>query len=155
MLEYMRIEAGQGHEKGRLLLEKMYVEKFGRKMPEILTRDRGKPYFADGSAHFSVSHTKNHVFCVLKDHPVGLDAEEMDRKVDLRLAEKILSPTEKERYALADNKNEALLKLWVLKEAAAKMTGEGIRGYPNKTDFSPNDPRIQMIDGCYVAVIEK
>ena len=154
MLEYMRIEAGQGHEKGRQLLEKMYMEKFGRQMPEILTTDRGKPYFADGSAYFSVSHTKNHVFCVLKDRPVGLDAEEIDRNVDLRLADKILSPGEKELYDLAENKRETLLKFWVLKEAAAKLTGEGLRGYPNKTDFSPNDPGVQEIDGCYVAVIE-
>ena len=154
MLEYMRIEAGQGHEKGRQMLKKMYMERYGRLMPEILTTDRGKPYFADGSAHFSISHTKNHVFCVLKDHPVGLDAEEMDRNVDLRLAEKILSPGEKELYDLAENKRETLLKFWVLKEAAAKLTGEGLRGYPNQTDFSPDDPRVQQIDGCFVAIIE-
>ena len=154
VLEYMRIEPGQGHEKGRMLLEKMYEARFGRKMPEIRIADRGKPYFADGSAHFSISHTKNYVFCVLTDHPVGLDAEEMDRKVDLRLAEKMLSPGEKRFYDLADNKRETLLRFWVLKEAAAKASGEGIRGYPNQTDFSPDDPRIQVIDGCFVAVIE-
>ena len=153
MLEYMRIEAGQGHEKGRLLLEKMYVEKFGRKMPQIRITDRGKPYFADGSAHFSISHTKNHVFCLLSDRPVGLDAEEMSRSVDPRLAEKILSAEEKARYDRAENKQAALLKLWVLKEAAAKRTGQGLRGYPNQTDFSPDDPRVTEMDGCYVALM--
>ena len=154
MLEYMRIEAGQGHVKGRELLEKMYFQKFGRKMPEIAVTERGKPYFIDNSAYFSISHTKHHVFCVLKDHPVGLDAEEMDRNVDLRLAGKILSPTEKQRYDQAADPQGALLRLWVLKEAAAKCSGEGLRGYPNHTDFSPDDPRVQQIDGCYVAIIE-
>ena len=154
MLEYMRIEAGQGHEKGRQLLAKMYREKFGRSMPEIAVTERGKPYFIDDSACFSISHTKHHVFCVLKDHPVGLDAEEMDRNVDLRLAEKILSPREKERYDRAADPQGALLRLWVLKEAAAKLSGDGLRGYPNQTDFSPDDPRVTEIDGCYVAVIE-
>ena len=152
MLEYMRVESGQGHVKGRELLEKMYMEKCGKPMPEILVAPGGKPYFADGSVHFSISHTKYHVFCVLSDRPVGIDAEEMNRQINLQLADKILSPNEKERYDLAEDKKAALLKLWVLKEAAAKRTGEGIRGYPNQTDFSIDDPRVKEIDGCYVAV---
>ena len=40
------------------------------------------------------------------------------------------------------------------KEAAAKLSGEGLRGYPNHTNFSLDDPRVQQIDGCLVAVIE-
>ena len=153
MLEFERIEPGQGHEKGRALLAKMYKARFGKEMPEISVADRGKPYFADGSVHFSISHTKGHVFCVLSDRPVGLDAEETDRQIDLRLADKILSPAEKIRYDRAENKLQALLRLWVLKEAAAKLSGDGLQGYPNHTDFSIDDPRIQVIDGCYVAVI--
>ena len=91
---------------------------------------------------------------MLSSHPVGIDAEEKDRRVDLRLADKILSADERRRFDQADDPRDALLRLWVLKEAAAKLTGEGLRGYPNHTDFSPNDPRIQEIDGCYVAVFE-
>ena len=155
MLEYERILPGQGHAAGRRLLARMYEARFGRPMPEILVTDRGKPYFADGSIHFSISHTKAHVFCVLSERPVGLDAEEMDRDLDLRLADKILSPAERRRYACAEHKKEALLKLWVLKEAAVKCSGDGLRGYPNKTDFSPDDPRIQIVDGCFVALLEE
>lgn len=155
MLEYEKILPGQGHEAGRALLARMYQARFGKELPEILIADRGKPYFADGSAHFSISHTKRHVFCVLSDRPVGLDAEEADRKVNPGLAEKILSPREKDRLDRQTDKRAALLKLWVLKEAAGKLTGEGIKGYPHHTDFSPDDPRIQIIDGCYVAVMER
>ena len=155
MLEFERIEPGQGHARGRALLAKMYEARFGKPMPEIRVTDRGKPYFADNSAHFSISHTKNHVFCVLSDRPAGLDAEETDRQIDLRLAEKILSPAEKARYDRAENKQEALLRLWVLKEAAAKASGEGLKGYPNQTEFSIDDPRVKVIDGCFVAVIDK
>ena len=155
MLEFERILPGQGHAKGRALLAKMYEARFGKTMPEILVADRGKPYFADESAYFSISHTKNHVFCALSDRPVGLDAEETDRQIDLRLADKILSPAEKEAYDRAENKTQALLRLWVLKEATAKFSGEGLKGYPNKTDFSIDDPRVKVIDGCFVAVIDK
>ena len=142
-----------GHEAGRQLLARMYRELTGESCPEIAVAERGKPYFVDGNLHFSVSHTKNHVFCALFTRPVGLDAEEADRQIDLRLAEKILSAPEKERFDAAADKRKALLKLWVLKEAAAKLTGEGLRGYPNHTDFSPDDPAIMELEGCFVALL--
>ena len=139
-----------GHAAGRTLLERMYRERCGEEMPPIRIGERGKPYFENSPLHFSISHTKRHVFCALAACPVGIDAEEMDRDINLALAEKILSPAEKARF---DGSREMLLRFWVLKEAAAKLTGEGLRGYPNHTDFDPNDPRIRVIDGCLVAVM--
>ena len=144
-----------GHKAGLLLLGQMYRQKTGKPLPAILRSPRGKPYFADSGVHFSISHTPRRVFCALADRPIGIDAEETDRNVDLRLAEKILSPTEFTQYAQAEDKRRALLKFWVLKEAAAKCTGEGLRGYPNTTDFSLNDPRLQILDDCFVAVFEE
>lgn len=146
-----RLEGRDGHSAGLALLEQLY----GAPLPEILRTERGKPYFADDSGHFSISHTKSHVFCALSDRPVGVDAEELDRKIDLRLAEKILSPGEKAQFDAAEDKRLALLTFWVLKEAAAKCTGEGLRGYPNKTEFSLTDGRVRHMHGCLVAVIEK
>ena len=143
-----------GHEAGRMLLTRLYRAQTGRELPEILTTDRGKPYFADNSLHFSISHTRRHAFCVLSEHNVGLDAEEADREVNLKLAEKILSPMEKAQFDAASDKRKALLTFWVLKEAAAKRSGEGLRGYPNHTHFSLDDPRVTQIDGCIVAVLE-
>ena len=153
LIRSMPLGEFSGHEAGRLLLGQMYRELTGENMPEILVTDRGKPYFKDGDLHFSISHTHRRVFCVLAHGPVGIDAEEKDRKIDLRLAEKILSPEEKIRYEQAADKTQALLRFWVLKEASAKATGLGLRGYPNQTDFDPCDPRIQETDHCYVAVI--
>lgn len=149
-----RLQGRTGHEAGRALLAGMYRQATGQDCPEIAVADRGKPYFVTGDLHFSISHTKNHVFCALSDAPVGIDAEEMDRKIDLRLAEKILSEPEKRRWEAAADQKAALLRLWVLKEAAVKLTGEGLRGYPNHTDFSPDDPRVTETDGCYVAVLK-
>lgn len=149
-----RLEGRSGHEAGRVLLAQLYENRTGRPLPEIAVTERGKPYFADSDLYFSITHTKNHAFCVLSDHLVGIDAEEMDRTVSPRLAEKVLSSAEKARYEAAQDKNAALLRLWVLKEAWVKRTGEGLRGYPDHTDFSPDDPRIREIDGCFVAIIE-
>lgn len=131
----------------------MYEARFQKPMPQILTTRQGKPYFEDNSVYFSISHTKDYVFCVLSSQPVGMDAEKADRIIRPELAEKILSPSEKARYTQASDKQETLLRFWVLKEADAKCTGEGLRIYPNHTDFHPDDPRIRVMNGCLVAVI--
>lgn len=154
LLAGKKIEPGTGHKEGRALLAELYRQYRGADLPPILTTPLGKPYFADGP-YFSITHTENHVFCALSEKPIGIDAEELDRKINLRLADKILSPGEKLRYDACPDKRMALLRLWVLKEADAKRTGKGIKGYPNHTDFSPDDPRITVRDGCLLAIIEE
>ena len=154
-MEYRKIEQNTGHEEGRKLLAEIYHRRTGQPLPEILKGARGKPYFPEGDWHFSISHTKNFVFCVLDNQPIGIDAEELDRDIKLSLADKILSPMEKAQFDAAADKKRALLTFWVLKEAAGKMTGEGINGYPNKTNFTLDDPRVTEIDGCLVAVIKE
>jgi phosphopantetheinyl transferase len=144
-----------GHERGRYLLRKLYRHRTGHSLPEVAVTDRGKPYFVHDPQYFSISHTKRRAFCVLSDHPVGIDAEEADRDINLQLAEKILSPAEKAQFDGAGDKRIALLKFWVLKEAAAKLSGEGLRGYPNHTHFSLDDPRVFETDGCIVAILEE
>ena len=139
------------HEAGLALLQKLY----GAPLPEIRRTSLGKPYFPGENLHFSISHTKKTVFCVLSDKPVGIDAEELDRDISLSLAEKILSSDEMVQFRNATDKRRALLTFWVLKEAAGKCTGEGLQLWPNHTNFSLDDPRVQETDGCLVAVIEE
>ena len=129
-------------------------EETGLDLPPIAIAAGGKPYFPGSDWHFSISHTPRHAFCALSRREIGIDAEELDRNVNLALAEKILSPKEKAQFDAAPDKRRALLTFWVLKEAQVKRTGDGLRGYPNGTDFSLNDPRVTEMDGCLVAVIE-
>lgn len=154
ILRSCELSGRSGHDAGRALLAAMYREETGEEMPEIRITDRGKPYFADEKWHFSISHTPSHAFCALSRRPVGIDAEEADRNINLKLAQRILSPGEKAQFDAAADKRLALLKFWVLKEAAAKLSGEGLRGYPNHTNFSLEDPRVTEMDGCLVAVLE-
>ena len=147
------LDGRSGHEVGRQLLSQLFNAHAGTEMPTILTAPKGKPYFAEGPWHFSISHTPRHAFCVLADVPVGLDAEEADRKIDLRLAAKILSDREFLQYHAAEDAYKALLSFWVLKEAQAKLTGEGIKWPPEHTDFTLPDSRIREIDGCLIAII--
>lgn len=142
-----------GHQAGRLLLERLYRLETGQPLPPIALTRRGKPYFEGSSYHFSISHTHRHAFCVLARSPVGIDAEELDRPVQLSLAQRILSPGELRRFYRAPDPREALLSLWVLKEAAVKCSGLGLTGFPNGTDFSPEDARLRRWAGCLVAII--
>lgn len=150
-IAFTRLQGESGHAAGRKLLTALC----GGDLPEIAQTKQGKPYFPNSTLHFSISHTKNHAFCCLSEKNVGIDAEETDRIVSPALANKVLSETEKTRYAAASDKNAALLRLWVLKEAYAKLLGKGLGDYLYQTDFDPEDPRVQIIDGCYVAVLEE
>ena len=141
------------HDAGRALLAQLYRQITECDLPAIAIADRGKPYFPGSNWHFSISHTSAHVFCALSDRPIGIDAEETDRAIRLQLADKILSPAERLQYDAAPDKSRALLTFWVLKEAAAKCSGEGLRGYPNHTNFSLTDPRVTEREGCLLAVI--
>lgn len=153
MLLHKEYEGNSGHEAGIALLTELYRQKTGLPLPRIERTPRGKPYFPESDLHFSISHTKGHAFCVLSEKNVGLDAELLTRKLNLPLAEKILSPSERAQFDAASDKHRALLTFWVLKEAAAKLSGEGLRGYPNHTNFTLDDPRVTELHGCLVAVL--
>ena len=149
------LDGRTGHEAGRALLAELYRRETGEALPPIVISPRGKPFFADSPWHFSISHTRKHAFCVLDRENIAIDAEELDRPVNPRLAERILSLREKEQFEAAADKIRALLTFWVLKEAAAKLSGEGLRGFPNHTNFSLDDPRVRKIDGCLVAILQE
>ena len=142
-----------GHAAGRALLAQLYEAHIGGPLPSIAVTALGKPYFEASSWHFSVSHTKDHAFCVLCDCPVGVDGEALRRRVSPLLAQKALSAGERTQYEAAPDKNRALLTFWVLKEAEAKRTGRGIGFHPRHTDFMLTDPRVFEIDGHLVAII--
>ena len=130
MLGHCELSGRSGHEAGRELLAALYREATGEDLPPIAIAEKGKPYFAGSPWHFSISHTKPHAFCAL-------------------------SPMEWQQYEAAADKHRAFLTFWVLKEAQAKLTGEGLRIYPNHTNFSLEDSRVTQIDGCLVAVLEE
>ncbi len=156
MIDTWPLNGLDSHVAGQLLLAQMYEELTGEPLPPIERSPRGKPHFVDVDLHFSITHTKRNVFCALSDVEVGIDAEELTRKVSPALAEKILSPYEYEQYAAVpeEKQNEALLRFWVLKEAEVKCSGLGLRGYPNHTAFDLDDDRVAILGDCLVAVIQ-
>lgn len=144
-----------GHDVGRELLEILYRMETGQSLPAVKITPRGKPYFVDSPLHFSITHTPRHVLCALSRCNIGIDAEEADRIVRPTVYARILSPTEKNRVDQFSSPNEAVLRLWVMKEAEAKLSGDGLQGFPNHTDFFPDDPRVHIWDGCIYALFQE
>lgn len=157
MLRLLGQQLGEadGHTVAYQLLEKLWQEETGKPFPTIARTEKGKPYFLGEKLHFSITHTKTCAFCALSDRPVGIDAEPLTRKIKPAHAQKLLSPEEYMQYENAADPNRALLTFWVLKEAEAKCTGEGIRIHPTHTTFSLTDARVQEMMDCLVAVIQE
>lgn len=157
MLRLLGQQLGEadGHTVAYQLLEKLWQEETGKPFPTIARTEKGKPYFSGEKLHFSITHTKTCAFCALSDRPVGIDAEPLTRKINPAHAQKLLSPEEYMQYENATDPNRALLTFWVLKEAEAKCTGEGIRIHPTHTTFSLTDARVQEMMDCLVAVIQE
>ena len=155
-LGYCELQRETGHTAGRRLLKQLFEEETGLLLPEIAVTSRGKPYFPDSPWYFSITHTRRYAFCALSRKPIGIDAEEVDRDIDLRLADKILSEQEFAQFQVSGDSRLALLTFWVLKEAQAKLTGEGLHGYPSKnTNFSLTDSRVTVQNNCLLAIIEE
>lgn len=85
----------------------------------------GKPFLAEyPEIYFNLSHTAGLLACALGRQAVGIDAEGI-RDYPKALLRKM---TEGERaYILgADEPNEAFMRVWTMKEAWVKLTGEGL-----------------------------
>lgn len=100
----------------------------------------GKPYFQDSDIHFSISHS--HAVCAMAiaDHPVGVDVEVIKKTYPPHLIERSLTDAEKAVY------DGDFTHIWCRKEAVAKMTGEGITGYPvniDTTNYTFDEKQIE------------
>ena len=86
----------------------------------------GKPSLAGfPGIHFSLSHCRTAVACVISDREVGIDVEEI--QYDEGLAAAVLNSAELEQVRLSDDPALAFTSLWTRKESLLKLDGEGLR----------------------------
>lgn len=90
--------------------------------------DTGKPYFINSDIHFSLSHSKGVCAVAISDQPVGVDVEVIKDSYNPHLIKRSLNENETAAF------DGDFTRIWCRKEAVAKMTGEGITGYPNDID---------------------
>lgn len=95
----------------------------------------GKPFLSDlPDVHFNISHTKGLIVCAVGTAPVGIDTERI-RPYPQSVLRKM---TEKECLYIkqSDTPDEAFMRVWTMKEAMIKLTGEGLSAL-EKTECVP------------------
>jgi 4'-phosphopantetheinyl transferase len=86
-----------------------------------------KPVLTDyPDIHFNLSHCRRGVMCVIDDQPVGCDIEEIQTSIDEDLCHFCYNDSEVKSILSAADPCVEFTKLWTKKEAALKLTGEGI-----------------------------
>lgn len=141
------LEGREPHGAVRQELAALYQRAWGAEMPPLVRAAGGKPRFAAGGLHCSMTHTRQAAFCALSDRPVGLDAEPLDREISPALAPRILLPEELARYEEARNPGRTFLAFWVLKEAYVKYTGRGLSGLMEAGPFDLPTRRLRTPAG--------
>ncbi len=88
--------------------------------------EHGKP-FIEGhrDIHFNVSHCREAVICVVSDRPVGVDVESIREYRD-SLVRYTMNNEEVRRIEQALDPRVEFIRLWTMKEAILKLSGEGI-----------------------------
>ncbi|MBO4655977.1 MAG: 4'-phosphopantetheinyl transferase superfamily protein [Bacteroidales bacterium] len=112
-----------------LLLQNGLRNDFGVKEPlHFDYLEHGKPLLREHpELHFSLSHCSKGALCVIDDSgPVGCDIEALDRKISDALMERCCSEEELSAIRGAAVPTHAFIRLWTMKEAALKLTGEGL-----------------------------
>ena len=122
------------HERGRrmcvlvyLLLKKALREEYGiTENPLFEYGKHGKPQIVGHpEICFNLSHCREAVACAVSSRPVGIDVESVHRYKE-QLAIHTMNDQELARIATAERSDVAFIRLWTMKEARLKLTGEGI-----------------------------
>ena len=110
-----------------LLLKKALREEYGiTENPLFAYNEHGKPRLIGyPDIHFNLSHCREAVACAVSSHPVGIDIESV-RCCKEQLVAYTMNDHEQAQIAAAERPDVAFTRLWTMKEARQKLTGEGI-----------------------------
>lgn len=88
--------------------------------------EHGKPFIvAHPEIHFNLSHCREGVICVLDQQPVGVDIESV-RPLHEGVMRYAMNEQEVAQIQAADYPALEFTRLWTMKEAVVKLSGEGI-----------------------------
>ena len=110
-----------------LLLRQGLRDVYGLAEPPLFEySEHGKPTIVGHpDIHFSLSHCREAVACVIADRAVGVDVERI-RRFSPSVARYAMNECELLAIDRAAHPEEAFVRLWTMKEARLKLTGEGI-----------------------------
>ncbi len=138
----------------RVFLKQILARYTGRPADTIqFTENRyGKPKlicgFTDPPVCFNLSHSGHVAVCALTlTHDIGVDIEDMQRTIDLSIADRFFSNQEAQAIdrAAPSLKQSLFYRFWTLKEAYAKATGRGLAMGLDQFSFVLDSPEIQVV----------
>lgn len=103
----------------------------------------GKPFFpAYPAFHFSLSHAGTYAVCAVSPRDVGCDVEQIRSDTDvMKLAKRFFLPSEVEYLEtkrVDALKTQEFFRLWTMKEAFMKVTGQGMKLPPDAFEIVPH-----------------
>ena len=122
------------HEQGRktcamayLLLCKALRQEYGiTELPVFEYGEHGKPFIVGHpDIHFNFSHCREAVICVVSNRPVGVDVESIREYRD-SLVRYTMNDQEVQQIERAERPDVEFIRLWTMKEAVLKLSGQGI-----------------------------
>ena len=110
-----------------LLLKRALKEAYGiTENPLFEYGEHGKPSIAGHpEIFFNLSHCREAVACAVSSRPVGIDVESVGRYRE-SVARYAMNDDELSQILSADRPDVVFTRLWTMKEALLKLTGDGI-----------------------------
>ena len=135
-----------------LLLCEGLRQEYGIMEPPVFEYgEHGKPFIVGHpEICFNMSHCREAAICVLSDKPVGVDVESI-RPYNESLARYTMSDAEMALIESAKRPEVEFIRLWTLKEAFLKCSGEGIRdNMKHVLDSLKNAKSVINEKKCYI-----
>ena len=105
----------------------------------------GKPALRDyPDIHFNLSHCRDAVVCVISNRPVGIDVESVSHYKE-SVARYTMSQQEMHQILHADRPDVMFTRLWTMKEAVLKLSGEGLRDNLKEVLADADNLNIQTV----------
>lgn len=114
-------------------------------------RHHGKPFVPNSDWHFSLSHSGDYMLCAFTRHlQLGVDVEQMRLMPDYAaIAERYFADEERRqlRELPEEHRRQGFFRIWTLKEAYLKATGEGLSFPLSGFDVSLNPVGLLRVAG--------
>ena len=129
-LRFRHLEGKRQNVLAYLELCRALEETFGiKEKPCFCYNEHGKPLLSPPleGIHFSLSHCRKAVGCVVDEKPCGLDIETLHTPKESRIR---YTMNDEEVRAIQDSAHPevAFIRLWTQKEAVLKLSGKGLAG---------------------------
>ncbi len=120
------------------------LKRFGVSTADIDYKEHGKPFIkGKEDLFFNISHSGNFIMIAVSGQEIGIDIQKPVPYKEA-LVNKILNY--EERTTHADDLVKHLNRIWAIKEAYTKLTGEGISKEFSEITYEENDFSLNVFD---------